>query len=189
MVVKHVFEALLDSDCLGGPCPDSRALVILRQRANHCELVLRKLGMSEEGALSAVNKALELDPLASCETPIEKMMMAAMVFADWHPFKTMPAAVLHRGNKTIPRGDLVIAPQFQLGPYRPDFLIMGKDDADNQKWLNVECDGEEYHKTTMAQYASDRERDKYVRGCAIEVIRFSGSEIWNDAKECGAEAA
>ena len=116
-------------------------------------------------------------------------MMAVMVFADWHPFKTMPAVVLRPGDKTMPKGDLVIAPQFKLGPYRLDFLVMGKDDADNQKWLNVECDGEEYHNTTMAQYESDRERDKFVQGCGIEVIRFGGSEIWSNAKECGAEAA
>jgi hypothetical protein len=83
MVVKHVFEALLDSDLLGGPSPDSRARATLSQGAHHCQLVLRKLGMSEEGALNAVSKALELDPLASCESPIEKTMMAVMVFADW----------------------------------------------------------------------------------------------------------
>jgi very-short-patch-repair endonuclease len=189
MVVKHVLEAALDSDLFGGPNPDSRAIVILRQRADHCAAALRQLGMSEEGALSAVGKALKLDPLASCESPIEKIMMAALVFEDWYPFLTIPAAVLRPGEKRMPLGDLIIAPQFPIGPYRLDFLIIGHDDAGSQKWLNIECDGEEWHNSTRFQYQADRERDKFVRACGIEVIRFSGSDIWNDSKGCAEETS
>ena len=72
MVVKHIFEALLDSDLLGGPSPDSRALATLSQGAHHCQLALRKLGMSEEGALSAVNKALELDHSRRARAQLKK---------------------------------------------------------------------------------------------------------------------
>ena len=189
MVVKHVLEAALDSELFGAPNPDSRAIVVLRQRADHCAAALRKLGLSEEGALAEVRKTLALDPLASCESPIEKIMMAALVFEDWYPFLTIPAAILHPGQKSPAKGDLIIAPQFSIGAYRLDFLIMGKDDAGNSKWLNIECDGEEYHNTTMAQYQADRERDKYVRWCGIEVIRFRGSEIWRDPTACAEEAA
>ena len=191
MVVKHVFEAALNFDVFGEPSPDSRAIALMRQRADHCAAALRKLGLSEEGALSAVGKALKADPLASCESPIEKVMMAALVFEDWYPFLTIPAVVLRPGERGMPRGDLIIAPQFPLGPYRLDFLIMGHDEAGNQKWLNVECDGEEYHHhdITMAQYQADRERDKFVRACGIEVIRFRGTEIWRGANECAEEAA
>lgn len=189
MVVKHVFEAALDSDVFGGPNPDSRAIVILRQRGDHCAAALRQLGMSEEGALSAVGKALKLDPLAACDSSIEKIVMAALVFEDWYPFLTIPAVVLRPGQKGMPLGDLIIAPQFPIGPYRLDFLIMGHDEAGNQKWLNVECDGEEWHNAGMAQYQADRERDKFVRACGIEVIRFRGSEIWQDARACAEEAA
>ena len=191
MVVKHVLEAALDSELFGGPNPDSRAIVILRQRADHCAAALRKLGLSEEGALHEVKKALARDPLASCESPIEKFMMASLLFEDWYPFLTIPAVVLHPGEKLPPAGDLIIAPQFPLGPYRLDFLIMGHDDAGNQKWVNVECDGEEYHQhnITMAQYQAHRDRDKFVRWCGIEVIRFPGSNIWNDAKGCAEEVS
>ena len=73
MVVKHVLEAALDSDLFGGPNPDSRAIVILRQRADHCAAALGKLGMSEEGALSAVGNALARDPLAACAAPSRRL--------------------------------------------------------------------------------------------------------------------
>jgi hypothetical protein len=69
MPVKHVLEALLDSDLFGEPTKDSRARVILLQRADHCVRSLLKLGMSEEGALSAINKCLERDSLSCCESP------------------------------------------------------------------------------------------------------------------------
>jgi len=190
MVVKHVLEAALDSELFGGPNPDSRAIVILRQRADHCAAALVQLGLSEEGALAEVKKALARDPLAACQSPIEKIMMAALAFEDWYPFLTIPAAILRPGEKGMPKGDLVIAPQFPLGPYRLDFLIIGYDEEGrSQKWLNVECDGDEWHNSTIFQYQADRERDKFVRACGIEVIRFRGSEIWNDARGCAEEAS
>ena len=136
--------------------------------------------------MSAVNKALKSKPFGSCESPIEKLMMAGLLFADWHPFLSIPAVVLHPGQ-TMPEGDLIIAPQFNFGRYRLDFLVIGKDGRGNQKWVNVECDGEEYHNSTKAQWDADRERDKYMRAANIEVIRHSGAELYNDATGCAAE--
>ena len=186
MPVKHVFEALLDSDLFGGPQSDSRAVAILLQQANKCVSTLVKLEMSEEGAVSAINRTLQSEPFASCESPIEKLMMAGLVFADWYPFLSIPAAVMPRGG-AMPEGDLIIAPQFEFGRYRLDFMVFGKDELGNQKWVNVECDGDEFHNSTKAQWDADRERDKYLLGANIEVIRFSGSELYNDATGCAVE--
>jgi len=113
-------------------------------------------------------------------------MMAGLLFADWYPFLSIPAVVLHPGHM-MPKGDLIIAPQFNFGRYRLDFLVMGKDARGNQKWINIECDGEEYHNCSKAQWDADRERDKYLRAANIEVIRHSGAELFNDAKGCAAE--
>ena len=101
----------------------------------------------------------------------------------------VPAAILHPGEKLPAKGDLIIAPQFQLHHCRLDFLIIGRDDYGNQKWVNVECDGAEWHNANMAQYQADRERDKFVRWCGIEVIRFPGSNIWKDAIGCADEVS
>ena len=72
MVVKHVYEAALDSELFGGPNPDSRAIYTLRQRADHCARALCKLGLSEEGALFEINKAL-VGPALLGESPIERL--------------------------------------------------------------------------------------------------------------------
>jgi very-short-patch-repair endonuclease len=114
-------------------------------------------------------------------------MLASLIFENWYPFLTIPAAILHPGEKIMTKGDLIIAPQFNFGPYRLDLLIFGHDDAGNQKLVNVECDGDKHHNTTMAKYQDDRERDKFLRACRIEVIRFSGSQIWNNASDCAEE--
>jgi very-short-patch-repair endonuclease len=187
-VQKHLYQALLDSDLSGGPFADSLAHVLLCHGAGRCLRVLvNGLGMSEEGALREINRTLRLDPLALCESPIEKAMMAELVFADWRPFATIPAAVHRPGVKKMTQGDLVIAPQFKLGDYRLDFLIIGYNDLGGSKWINVECDGDAYHNTTMAKWEGDRERDKCMRAWNIEVKRFPGRDIVKQPRECGEE--
>jgi hypothetical protein len=84
---------------------------------------------------------------------------------------SIPVTIRAPRAKTVPRGDLIIASQFNIGVYRRDFLIVGRDGFGNEKWIAVECDGEKYHHETMAQCLSDREQDKYVRDMGIEVIR------------------
>jgi very-short-patch-repair endonuclease len=185
----HVSEALLNSELAGGPSPDSRARVTLRQHAHDCARTLRKMGLSEDGAICEVRKAIKSNPLAMCDSPIEQMMMASLLFGDWRPFKTIPAVILAPGQRVVPKGDFIVAPQYKMGAYRLDFLIIGKDDFGNQKWVNVECDGEEHHHTSIAQYEADRERDKYMRAWNIDVIRFHGSEIWKEPAACAHEAA
>jgi len=190
MVLKHVLEAAFDSDFFGGPSPDTRAILLMRERANHCIRVLTKLGMSKEGAGGAVRKALKSETLLYCASPIEQCMMAGLIFADYRPLMTIPALVKPPAQKRWPKGDVIIAPQFAFGPYRLDFLVIGKDNFGGQKWIDVECDGEEHHATcSMAKWESDRERDKFIEGAGIEVIRFTGSDIWKQPAACADEAA
>ena len=189
MGVKQVFEALLESDFFSQPSQDARARVLLREQANQCVRILRALGFSREGAIHEVRRVLRLDPLRHCTTPVEQQMMAAFIGVDWRPFLTIPPTVHQPGKKSIWLGDLIIAPQYNFGPYCLDFLIIGKDDLGNQKWLNVECDGEAYHHANMEQKDRDRERNKYMRGCGVEVIRFGGDEIFREAAACAHEAS
>ena len=192
MPVKQVFEALSEcdwfEDCFGLPSEDAGAIVLLRQQAARCVRLLRKLGLSHDGAVYEVRKFLKLEPLRYCNSPIEKLMMAAFLGVDWRPFMTIPPTI--REPKTPwKKGDLIIAPQFKFGDYVLDFLLIGKDETGNQKWLNVECDGEEHHHTTMDQRDYDRERNKFMRESGIEVIRWSGSVICKQPAACAHEAA
>ena len=64
-----------------------------------------------------------------------------------------------------------------------DFLFKVNLDGD-WKVLNVECDGHNYHDRTKAQAARDKSRDRLLIQKGVQVIRFTGSEIYNRPEEC-----
>lgn len=50
----------------------------------------------------------------------------------------------------------------------------------NEKFnLIVECDGYQFH-SNKKSFISDRKRDRVLRSCGYDVLRFSGTEIYND---------
>jgi very-short-patch-repair endonuclease len=61
------------------------------------------------------------------------------------------------------------------------------DEEGKVKRLNVECDGEEWHNSAVAH--QDQARDEFLRACGIDVLRFRGPEIWDDAQGCAEECA
>lgn len=70
-----------------------------------------------------------------------------------------------------------ILPNPMLKRMRFDYFTWKFNDAKNRLPLIIECDGYEYHKDS---FIKDRKRDRAIRGCNIEVMRFSGSEIYQD---------
>lgn len=73
--------------------------------------------------------------------------------------------------------------QAQRGPYRLDFLF----DINESNWLAVEVDGHDWHERTKEQAARDKRRDRYMVEHGIRVVRFTGSEVYANPVECGAE--
>jgi len=54
--IVQLFEALSECDWFGGSSEDPPAIVLLRQQANQCVRLLRKLGLSQVGAVYEVRK-------------------------------------------------------------------------------------------------------------------------------------
>jgi very-short-patch-repair endonuclease len=69
-----------------------------------------------------------------------------------------------------------ITPQFRIGRYRVDFAI------ESHK-IAIELDGHEFHKS-KEQRTNDAERERYLQRQGWHVIRFTGTEIWNDVGQC-----
>ena len=69
--------------------------------------------------------------------------------------------------------------QFPLGKYRLDFAIQYQN-----KRIDLECDGRDFHKLTNKQERSDRARDAYVISQGWVPMRFSGSEITKNPGYC-----
>ena len=63
--------------------------------------------------------------------------------------------------------------------YIADFLF----DGGNFK-LVIECDGHEFHKKTKAQVEKDNNREYDMKLSGYDVIRLSGSQIYNEPWTC-----
>jgi very-short-patch-repair endonuclease len=74
--------------------------------------------------------------------------------------------------------------QLPLGRYVADFAIVGADGK-----VVVECDGHDFHERSKEQAKKDRRRDRWMQSEGWLVLRFTGSELWNDAHACGEEVA
>lgn len=73
--------------------------------------------------------------------------------------------------------------QEDIGRFRVDFLLESYGER-----LVVECDGHDFHERTKKQAARDRSRDRWMTGQGVQVMRFTGSEIYADVLSCAREA-
>lgn len=73
---------------------------------------------------------------------------------------------------------IFITPQFEWKSYRIDFCIRyGKD---FEHTLFIECDGHDFHERTKEQAERDRSRDREIQAAGINILRFTGREIWRN---------
>ena len=108
----------------------------------------------------------QIDALTRCESPAERRLCTAL------------------GPILFALGRLSFQAQYEAPPYRLDFAIPVLSIA-------VEVDGADYH-STPAQKAKDARRDAFLRREGWTVIRFTGSQVYQDAERCArivAEAA
>ncbi len=108
-----------------------------------------------------------------CESPIEQLLGGALIEALKHDNLYIGTQEeIQVGNRKY-RADFMIQPFY--GDSRCDFKI------------DVECDGHDFHEKTKEQAARDKRRDRSIQAKGIPVLRFTGSEIWNDPKKCAKE--
>lgn len=71
--------------------------------------------------------------------------------------------------------------------YIADFCI--EEIQINNRWYSlnkpiiIECDGYEYHSSKI-QLSKDYEREQKLKLAGYDIIRFTGSQIYNNPKEC-----
>jgi very-short-patch-repair endonuclease len=110
-----------------------------------------------------------------CDSPIE----AALLEALW--------AV---GAELCDNGWFVVRPHFEVetkdSVYRVDFLV-GAIMREHLLQAVVECDGHDFHEKTKEQARHDKARDRALQRRGFNVIRFTGSEIHQDADRCARE--
>lgn len=73
---------------------------------------------------------------------------------------------------------LILQPEYVIGPYRVDFFI----EILGHKYA-VEIDGHDFH-STKEQRASDYKRERYLQRQGIIVVRFMGTEAFQEPYAC-----
>ncbi len=117
----------------------------------------------------------------SMESPIERKFYIALriVSRNERAFTWMPRMEIH-ANSEVPATD-----------YRADFWICSPDEIDMPNppvSFYVEVDGREYHHMTKEQVNKDYQRERKILIATAEpILRFTGSEVYNDPIKCARE--
>ena len=119
--------------------------------------------------------------LVNCESPIEQLLSLYLEnlrfsFNEWNPFISI-SQIGNNQEITCENGE----------KYRLDFYFIVKYKNQETKYFGIECDGYEFHQKTKEQVECDNQRQRDLQNEGIEIIRFSGSEIWNNPEKCAEE--
>jgi len=80
----------------------------------------------------------------------------------------------------------VLDVQSQIGRYRADFHLTIRV-GELRDLIVIECDGHDFHERTKEQAARDKARDRFFTTSGIKTLRYTGSEIFRNAKKCADE--
>lgn len=137
-----------------------------------------------EYAADSVRSSYEFGA-AKCESPIERIFLAQFLCPKFSAEYDSRADVLIPPSGSIehvscpPIPGFFIWPQIKIGSYRVDF-VCGCSEMGRYSYCIVECDGHDWHERTKEQAARDKSRDRYLASQGFVVLRFTGSEIFND---------
>ena len=116
---------------------------------------------------------------SSCKSPIEQIFQVAFECIYW-------MANQHKIDFELPI-ILQLEPQSEIiidgKRYIVDFLIENVESKYNFPPVVIECDGYEYH-SSKEQINNDRERDIALKKSGYEVIRFTGTMIYENPYKC-----
>lgn len=148
----------------------------LIKRASDLGLSPDQVAQVQAAAEKQLQKGLRL-----CESPIECMVLAALITAPWPKSLLTIPPIVHdargNGDQELQPGDLVIVPQATLFRYRLDFCVIIEASAYQRLAVAIECDGAEFH----ADHAKEVKRDAYLHSLGVRVHHLTGSEIHRDA--------
>lgn len=115
-------------------------------------------------------KAVVTALLAKCESPIERLIVPALVFQPYGSNGPWEPAQIH-GTGVKGAADVVIDGQVTTGDSRFDFLV-GVHLPGELMLIAIECDGKEFHDNVKDYF---RDRNWLLSG--ITTVRLTGSDI------------
>jgi len=131
---------------------------------------------------------------ACCESPIERLFADAFIevgFKMGHTFTVNggDAFALVIPDSALDAGRLMLRLQPEVGNYRPDFVVEYRPPRCSPLSVVVECDGHEWHDRTKEQAGRERTRQNWLTAEGYRILRFTGSQIYQDAHGCAVGVA
>lgn len=160
---------------------------------------LEKLAEMREEAIGAY--AMHYDAvLAKCESPIEQLFLACMVYLGWEfsvdrtQWESFLSQLRTRGLSAGKIPSILIHPDAGwMCAIQPTFDIRGRKTRFDFAflsyggWFAVELDGHEFHEKTKSQAQRDKSRDRRSAAEGWITLRFTGSEVFADPDACLSE--
>lgn len=119
-----------------------------------------------------ISEGIETDILNSKLTPIEKVMYAILSRISYNFMQDYSQDF-----------NIYFQTQQKIDNYIVDFLVTS--DFSKEKII-IECDGHDFHEKTKEQAQHDKERDRFLTSKGYIILRYTGSEIYNNF--CGIES-
>lgn len=93
------------------------------------------------------------------------------------PIEKVMHSILLRICDDLNGQEVQVSPQAPIGQYRVDFLVKN---YGSEVGVIIECDGHDFHEKTKEQAKHDKERDRWLTSQGYKILRYTGSEIYND---------
>lgn len=119
--------------------------------------------------------------IKECESPIEQIFLIELL-------ENTRNYSFNKKIKELKYDFLDLRVQEEIGKYRVDFSLylneLGKTPRKKTvKHFVIELDGHDFHEKTKEQVQRDKEKDRFLISEGYTVIRFTGSEIFNNCEE------
>lgn len=113
-----------------------------------------------------------------CQSPIEKILYVACNIVFRIRDNELDKSVI--GTSIFPQFSI----ETEKKNYCADFIIVLEKFVGKCVDVIVECDGHEFHQKTKAQVERDNQREYDIKKMGYDVLRFSGSQIYNNPFKC-----
>jgi very-short-patch-repair endonuclease len=116
------------------------------------------------------------------ESPIEQIFLETVILI--HLLCSNGAPPIDNWDTKTARPLFGVKTQYKVNGYRADFLLV----SNTGQSVLIECDGHDFHERTKEQAARDRKKDRDLQAAGYVVLRYTGSELWNDPMKCAGDA-
>jgi very-short-patch-repair endonuclease len=113
--------------------------------------------------------------IKDCESPIERMLGVGLYNTQSY-WETLAD---NRALNIFPQMDITCGKKIYRVDFEINTIVNGK-----EKSVVIECDGHEFHEKTKQQAIKNRQRERDLIKIGYTVVRFTGSEIFNNLYKC-----